>query len=104
MAVKATAHPDIDLAARLFSDLHDATFTGPGVTRASYGLGENMAHEIARKAAQEIGLEAATDEAGNPYITQPGRSGIGQEFLIGSHPASVSSGANYTCAAGVLAD
>src|SRR3546814_15499023 len=73
----------------------DTLFPYTTLFRSSYGLGENMAHEIARKAAQEIGLEAATDDAGNLYMTLPGRSGSGKEFLIGSHLDSVANGGNY---------
>ena len=65
--------PDVALAASLFDALRDATEDGEGVTRESYGPGENAAHMIVRDAAAAAGLETDVDPAGNLYMTLAGR-------------------------------
>ncbi len=53
--------PDMDLAARLFDALRDATRDGEGVTREAYGRGERIAHQLVRDAAEELGLLIPAD-------------------------------------------
>ena len=48
----ADPQPDIALAESLFEFLRAATTDGDGVTRESYGPGENAAHVIVREAAE----------------------------------------------------
>jgi hypothetical protein len=43
-----------------------------GVTRPSYGAGEQIGHDLMRAVAIEAGLEVTTDAAGNLYATLPG--------------------------------
>tara|TARA_A100001037_G_C15148555_1_gene637756 strand:+ start:2537 stop:3832 length:1296 start_codon:yes stop_codon:yes gene_type:complete len=95
--------PDVALAASLFDALRDATEDGEGVTRESYGPGENAAHMIVRDAAAAAGLETDVDPAGNLYMTLAGRDRSAPRILIGSHLDSVRCGGNYDGAAGVLA-
>lgn len=95
--------PDIALADSLFGSLRTATADGEGVTRESYGPGENVAHALVREAAETLELETAVDAAGNLYITLPGRDRSAPRVLIGSHLDSVRCGGNYDGAAGVLA-
>ena len=94
---------DIALAGSLFDLLRDATADGEGVTRESYGPGENAAHAIVREGAESVGLETALDTAGNLYMTLPGRDRSAPRVLIGSHLDSVRCGGNFDGAAGVLA-
>jgi N-carbamoyl-L-amino-acid hydrolase len=94
---------DIALAGSLFDLLRDATADGEGVTRESYGPGENAAHAIVREAAESAGLETAVDAAGNLYMTLPGLDRSAPRILIGSHLDSVRCGGNFDGAAGVLA-
>jgi beta-ureidopropionase / N-carbamoyl-L-amino-acid hydrolase len=95
--------PDIDLAARLFDTLRARTRDGEGVTRAAYGPGERIAHEIVRAEAERMGLEMLTDSAGNLLMTLPGLDRALPRVVLGSHLDSVAQGGNFDGAAGVLA-
>src|SRR3546814_105574 len=91
------------LAEALFDTLRSETYDGVGITRASYGPGEQFAHELLRRRAGELGLETATDAAGNSYMTLPGRERSARRTVIGSHLDSVAQGGNFDGAAGVIA-
>jgi beta-ureidopropionase / N-carbamoyl-L-amino-acid hydrolase len=95
--------PDIDLAQGMFDTLRAKTSVGRGVTRATYGEGENFAHFLARETAEGIGLEIETDAALNLYMTLPGQRRDLPRFVTGSHMDSVPHGGNYDGAAGVVA-
>lgn len=97
----SSAVPDVALAARLFDELRRRTAAGRGVSRASYGLGEQIAHDIIRREAEALALPVSTDAAANLYATLPGASD-GPAVIIGSHLDSVPLGGNYDGAAGVL--
>lgn len=96
--------PDIALAVRLFDELRVKTEvgSGTGVTRASYGEGEALAHAIVRREAEALGLRVEADAACNLYMTLPGIA-PGPCIMIGSHLDSVPNGGNFDGAAGVLA-
>lgn len=96
--------PDISLASRLFDAFRSGTSAAPGagITRASYGEGEALAHAIVRREAEALGLEIETDAACNLYMTLPGAS-TGPGIIVGSHLDSVPNGGNFDGAAGVLA-
>jgi beta-ureidopropionase / N-carbamoyl-L-amino-acid hydrolase len=94
--------PDIALAARLFAELRLRTGAQRGITRASYGLGEQIAHDLVRREARRLGMDCRIDAACNLSMTLCGaRPGPG--IMIGSHLDSVPMGGNYDGAAGVLA-
>ncbi|MBI4182659.1 MAG: hydantoinase/carbamoylase family amidase [Proteobacteria bacterium] len=95
--------PDLGLAARLFDELRRATFDGTGVTRATYGEGEQIAHDLVARAGRDLGLEVKTDFAGNLYLTLAGRDRRAKRLILGSHLDSVPQGGNFDGAAGVLA-
>ena len=95
------AVPDIALAERLFDELRRRTAAGSGVSRASYGLGEQIAHDIIRREAEALRLLIRTDAAANLYATLPGAQD-GPAIILGSHLDSVPLGGNYDGAAGVL--
>ncbi|SNB65922.1 N-carbamoyl-L-amino-acid hydrolase [Arboricoccus pini] len=95
------ASADIDLAERLFEELRRRTGTDRGITRASYGLGEQVAHDIVRREGRKLGLEIEMDAACNLYMTMKGRE-EGPAIFIGSHIDSVPMGGNFDGAAGVL--
>jgi N-carbamoyl-L-amino-acid hydrolase len=95
--------PDAQLARKLFDELDRHTRDGAGITRASYGDGEQFAHNLIEKTARDIGLEVSTDVAGNLYVTLRGRKEGAGTFLIASHLDSVPQGGNFDGAAGVLA-
>ena len=74
-----------------------------GVTRASYGEGEQFAHRLVAAEAKELGLRVSGDAACNTYMTLPGSGASGRSIVIGSHLDSVAQGGNYDGAAGVVA-
>jgi len=98
-----TPEPDLALAERLFGALREASFDGVGITRDTYGRGEERAHAMVEEAARERGLEIAKDAACNMYVTLPGEDRLRPAAMTGSHLDSVPRGGNYDGAAGVLA-
>ena len=99
----ANDSPEIERADRFLRDMRTGTTDEPGVTRASYGAGEQLAHAMLRDWAAELGLAQATDFAGNLYVTLPGRERSRPAMMMGSHMDSVPHGGNYDGAAGVVA-
>lgn len=95
--------PEILRAETFLADLRRRTLDEPGVTRASYGEGEQLAHDMVRAWADELALEIAIDYAGNLYMTLPGRDRSLPCVMMGSHMDSVPHGGNYDGAAGVVA-
>jgi N-carbamoyl-L-amino-acid hydrolase len=93
--------PDVALAARLLAELRLRTGGPRGINRASYGLGEQIAHDVVRREARRLGLECAIDAGCNLYMTLRGQR-PGPAVIIGSHLDSVPMGGNYDGAAGVL--
>ncbi len=90
-------------AADLFAEIGDRTSDGVGVTRASYGEGEQLAHDKIASEAEALGLEIARDAALNLYATLPGTDRSARRILVGSHLDSVAQGGNFDGLAGVLA-
>ena len=99
--VDADATVDLDLAARLFEELKQRTGSDFGLTRPSYGLGEQIAHDMVRREARRLGLAVSSDAGCNLYATLKGRS-AGPGIFIGSHLDTVPRGGNFDGAAGVL--
>ncbi|MHA7685665.1 Zn-dependent hydrolase [Cupriavidus sp. PET2-C1] len=95
--------PDHALAASLFEQLVAQSHDGVGITRDSYGIGENAAHELLGATAKSRGLEVRCDAAGNLYLTLPGRDRSAPVVMTGSHLDSVPRGGNFDGAAGVVA-
>ncbi|MDP6788371.1 MAG: Zn-dependent hydrolase [Rhodospirillales bacterium] len=91
------------LAQRLFTDIGERTHDGVGITRATYGEGEQIAHDRVAAEARTLGLEIATDAAANLYMTLPGRDRARPAMVTGSHLDSVPRGGNYDGLAGVVA-
>ena len=76
---------------------------GIGVSRESYGAGEQKAVEIIRRNAESAELATSFDAAANLVVTLPGRDPDKPFIAIGSHLDSVPQGGNYDGAAGVVA-
>ncbi|WP_255557258.1 Zn-dependent hydrolase [Sodalis sp. dw_96] len=95
--------PDLELAQALFNELYAIGYDGIGVTRDTYGPGEQRAHDLIRLSGTELGLEARIDAALNLYLTLPGLERSLPAVLTGSHLDSVPRGGNYDGAAGVIA-
>jgi len=100
--------PGLDLerlsgvAQRLFDEVRAATFDGVGITRASYGEGEERAMAIVERHAREAGLVAERDPGQNLVLRLPDET-PGKPILIGSHLDSVPQGGNFDGLAGVVA-
>lgn len=95
--------PDLPLANQLFETLRQSSFDGVGITRASYGTGEQMAHDLLIQTAHTLGLVITQDPALNLYMTLPGSNPQAPVVMTGSHLDSVPRGGNFDGAAGVLA-
>ncbi|WP_042412900.1 hydantoinase/carbamoylase family amidase [Comamonas aquatica] len=91
------------LAQQLFADIRALTFDGVGVTRASYGAGENACARHLEAFARAEGLEVTTDRAGNFVYRDPADTRQGPVIWTGSHLDSVPQGGNYDGLAGIVA-
>ena len=89
-------------AADLFEKLHVATHDGVGITRPSYGEGEQFAHTLVGEYASSIDLEVDCDAAGNTFMVLPGADRKVPPVIVGSHLDSVAQGGNFDGAAGVI--
>jgi N-carbamoyl-L-amino-acid hydrolase len=90
---------------RLFDTLREGsrdTSSAGGVTRDSYGAGEQFAHDLMASHARALGLEVRQDDACNLYMVWPGRIRSLPAIVIGSHLDSVPNGGNFDGAAGVV--
>ena len=100
-AARPHCAPDVALAERLFDELRERTGTPAGITRASFGLGEQVAHDIVAREAARLGMELEIDAGCNLYMTLRGAA-PGPAVFVGSHLDSVPRGGNFDGAAGVL--
>ncbi|WP_433850722.1 hydantoinase/carbamoylase family amidase [Brucella pseudogrignonensis] len=90
--------------AQKFFDTLAAGSTDPagGITRDTYGDGENFAHRVMADATRESGLEPSVDAAGNSYARWTLDPNY-KTLIMGSHLDSVPRGGNFDGAAGALA-
>lgn len=91
-----------DFAADVFDRLRAVSVDVRGVTRASYGEGEQAAHALMGEIAAGLGLEVTQDAAANTYMTWPGQDRSAPMRMVGSHLDSVPQGGNFDGAAGVV--
>lgn len=91
------------LAQQLFADIRALTFDGVGVTRTSYGEGENACAAYLEKFVRSEGLDVTTDRAGNFIYFDPADTRSTPAIWCGSHLDSVPQGGNYDGLAGVVA-
>ncbi len=98
----AAVEAQSDFAAEVFDRLRAASVDVRGVTRASYGEGEQAAHALMAEIAGGLGLEITQDAAANTYMTWPGRDRSKPIKMVGSHLDSVPQGGNFDGAAGVV--
>ena len=95
-------HPQ---ASKLFDDLRAGSVdaVNRGVTRDTYGKGEQFGHDLVEKHARTLGLEIRHDHMRNTYMVLPGLDRNAPAIVIGSHLDSVLGGGNFDGAAGVMA-
>ena len=91
------------LAEQLFTDLRHLGDDGVGITRDSYGEGENAAASYLTQWAGRHGLSVTRDRAANLIFTLPDDTGDTAATWIGSHLDSVPQGGNYDGLAGIVA-
>lgn len=89
--------------AALFDALRAGSRDGDGVSRDTYGPGEEFAHRLVAAHAEGLGLEMRRDHAVNLFMTLPGSDRGARCLMTGSHLDSVANGGNFDGAAGVLA-
>lgn len=89
----------------LFDELRAGSLdaSGQGVTRDTYGPGEQFAYRVISDQAAALDLEQRTDHAANLFMTLPGRNRQAPRIMMGSHLDSVGNGGNFDGAAGVIA-
>ena len=88
--------------AELFDELRAGSTDGLGVTRDTFGAGEQFGYGVVEKRADAIGLEIERDHAANMYMTLAGRERSAPRIIMGSHIDSVPRGGNFDGAAGVI--
>jgi len=93
-----------DVAA-LFDELRAGSLdaSGQGVTRDTFGAGEQFGYRVITARAAAMGLEQRYDHAANLFMTRPGRDRSRPRVMMGSHLDSVANGGNFDGAAGVIA-
>ena len=87
----------------LFDALREGSRDGEGITRDTYGPGEQFAHQLIAAHAGSMGLETHSDHAGNLFMTLAGKDQSAPRLMTGSHLDSVANGGNFDGAAGVIA-
>jgi beta-ureidopropionase / N-carbamoyl-L-amino-acid hydrolase len=80
-----------------------ATADRPGITRAAWGAGEELAANAVRDFARNHGLQALNDPFGNIHVLMPGVDPGMPCVTTGSHLDSVPHGGNFDGLAGVAA-
>ena len=101
-AASAAAFAPKELAQRLFDELRRATSDRVGVTRQSYGPGEQKAMELVKAVAEQHRLATSWDAAANLVVSLEGREPAKPAIICGSHLDSVPQGGNFDGAAGVV--
>jgi beta-ureidopropionase / N-carbamoyl-L-amino-acid hydrolase len=101
--IRAAVMESRGFASRLFDQLRLDGLDEPGVSRDTYGAGEQRAHATCSAVAESMGLTIERDAAANLYMTFPGTDRTAKQIVIGSHLDSVPHGGNFDGAAGVLA-
>ena len=102
-AIRASIGRQRRMAETFLARLAEKSRDEPGITRDTYGAGENWGHEVLAEYGRHAGFQVARDAAANTYVTWAGRDPGAPRILIGSHLDSVPHGGNFDGAAGVLA-
>ena len=92
-----------EFASTIFEKLRFLSLDGPGVSRESYGVGEQKAIDFLIQIAKNEGLIVSFDQAANLIIELPECGEQIPSIFCGSHLDSVPQGGNFDGAAGVIA-
>ncbi|MCS4509086.1 hydantoinase/carbamoylase family amidase [Xylophilus ampelinus] len=95
--------PQRDWADALLREVADATHDGTGITRESYGGGEERALCILERNAASLGFVCSRDRAQNLWMRLAEDTRTDPAVVIGSHADSVPRGGNYDGLAGIVA-
>jgi len=87
----------------LFDELREGSRDTEGVTRDTFGPGEQFGYRVIEDRARAMNLERSWDHGANLYMTLPGRDRALPCVMFGSHLDSVRRGGNFDGAAGVIA-
>ena len=91
------------IATELFESIRAATADGPGVTRESFGPGEESALQILEQHAKALDLACERDPLQNLWIRRTDETDAEQPcVIIGSHADSVPVGGNFDGLAGIV--
>src|SRR5258707_3459583 len=101
--IKAAVASKRGMVETFFARLAEGSCANPGITRDTYGEGENWGHRVLLEHGECAGLQVRSDAAANTYVTLPGRDRAAPCILMGSHLDSVPHGGNFDGAAGVVA-
>ena len=90
------------LAIKIFSDIESLTRDKIGISRESYGRGENLGINYLIDLAEKFGIYVEKDDAANVILSLD-KSIKTNYILVGSHMDSVPQGGNFDGLAGVVA-
>lgn len=91
------------LVNRMLDEIGALTRDGEGITRETYGAGEENAIQAIEQYAAELGFAAERDRFQNLWLRLPLDHRTEPPVVIGSHMDSVPQGGNFDGLAGVLA-
>lgn len=91
------------LARTIFDDIAALSRDGEGITRESYGEGEERAMQAIEAHAATLGFACERDRFQNLWMRLPNDARTAPPVVIGSHMDSVPQGGNYDGLAGVVA-
>ncbi|HUS97940.1 MAG TPA: Zn-dependent hydrolase [Hyphomicrobiaceae bacterium] len=92
-----------DWVSDLFDELRAGSTEADGITRDTFGAGEQFGHRVIEGRAREMGLAVQRDHGANLYMHLAGRDRKAPRIMMGSHMDSVRRGGNFDGAAGVIA-
>jgi N-carbamoyl-L-amino-acid hydrolase len=87
----------------MLDEIGALTRDGAGITRESYGAGEEQAMQAIEQYAAELGFASERDRFQNVWLRLPLDARTEPPVVIGSHMDSVPQGGNFDGLAGVLA-
>lgn len=103
MSVTGLQTEGLKYAKAIFDTVRRMSADMLGVSRQGYSELETDVLHYLQGLGRDIGLEVRADDAGNVWMTMPGRDRTLPAFVAGSHVDSVPQGGNYDGLAGVTA-